>query len=247
MDCIHARMLIVLQGRDAQELDADARTALDQHLEVCADCLAWTHQECRVDEALGQAIQAVPAPANLPSKILHQLEHQPRSHRTAWITAAAACLLLALGGGGYFWLTDRPVMTLGDFEEFVALREISSPAEIEDWFADKNMTMKVPTVIAFENCNHYSIEIVKGRRLPRLEYIAREDGEGRGSVAHVYVVAEASFQIDDIVAAIARHAEPIVTSKHKIEALRDNEQPGYVFVVVYTGGTLAPFMIARGI
>jgi hypothetical protein len=247
MDCIHARMLIVLQGRDAQELDADARTALDHHLEVCADCLAWTHQESRVDEALGQAIQAVPAPADLPSKILHQLEHQPRSHRAAWITAAAACLLLALSGGGYFWFTERPVITLSDFEALVAFQEISSPQGIEDYFADNNMTMKVPTVIAFENCNHYSIEIVKGRRLPRLEYIAREDGEGRGAVAHVYVVAEASFHIDDIVAAIARHAEPIVTSKHKIEALRDAENPGYVFVVVYTGGSLSPFMIARGI
>lgn len=247
MDCIHARMLIVLQGRDAQELDADARTALDQHLEVCADCLAWSHQESRVDEALGQAIQAVPAPADLPSKILHQLEHQPRSHRAAWITAAAACLLLALSGGGYFWFTDRPVITLADIEQYVAIREISSPQEIEDSFAEKGMSMKVPTVFAFENFDNCSVDDVKGHRLPRLGYIVRADGDGRGAVAHVYVIAETRFQIDDIVTAIEQHAEPIVTSKHKIEAMRDAENPGYVFVVVYTGGSLAPFMIARGI
>src|SRR5712671_1901252 len=85
MDCIHARLVMVLHDREPVELDAVAQAALEQHLERCADCLAWSHQESRVDETLGRAIQAVPVPADLPSKILHQLEQQRRPRRLPWL------------------------------------------------------------------------------------------------------------------------------------------------------------------
>ena len=242
MDCIHARLLIVLQGRDAHELDADARAALEAHLEQCAACLAWSNQESRVDEALGTAIQSVPVPAALPSKILHTLEHQRRPRRVPWLSAAAAVLLLGLATGGYLWYTDKPVLTMTSFTDEITNREVSSPENVKEWFAEMGMAMEVPQSFNFENCNDYLIADVKGRKLPRLQYVIRGEGESLPAIAHVYVVDRTRFQVDDIVRALEQNDEPMVTSNHKIQALPLDLQSRFIFVVVYTGENLQAFL-----
>lgn len=239
MDCIHARVLIVLQGRDSQELDSGAQTALDAHLEQCADCLAWSHQQSRVDEALGGAILNVPVPAALPSKILHTLEHQRRP-RVPWLSAAAAVLLLAIGGG-YWWYTDKPALSLGDFTSDVAQHEVSSPEDVKQWFAEMGLAMEVPKDFGFDNCNDYMVAKISGYRLPRLQYIVRGEGEARPVVADVYVVDQQRFQVDEIVRAIEQNDVPIVTSEHRIQALPCSHASRFIFVVVFTGTRLEAF------
>jgi len=241
MDCIHARMLIVLQGRDARELDADARAGLDAHLEQCADCLAWSSQESRIDEALRQAILNVPVPAALPSKILHALEHQRRPRRLPWLAAAAAVLLVGMATGGYFWLADKPVLTYGDFTNEVTFREVSSPETVKEWFAEMGLAMEVPEKFNFDNCNDYLIAKVKGQRLPRLQYVVRGEGDGQPAVAHVYVVDRSRFQVEDIIRGLEQNDEPLNTSNHKIQALPLDSHAQYIFIVVYTGGSLQVF------
>jgi hypothetical protein len=241
MDCIHARLLIVLQGRDAHELDADARAALDTHLEQCAGCLAWASQESRVDEALRQAMAKVPVPAALPSKILHALEHQRRPRRAAWLSAAAAVLLLGLAMGGYVWYSAKPALTYTDFANEVTFRELSSPETVKEWFAEMGLAMDVPEKLNFENCNDYLIAKINGHRLPRLQYMVRGEGDGPPAIAHVYVVDRSRFQVDDIVHGLEQHDEPLVTSNHKIQALPLDSHTQFIFVVVYTGSNLQPF------
>jgi len=241
MDCIHARLLIVLQGRDAHELDADARAALDAHLEQCAGCLAWSSQESRVDEALRQALTKVPVPAALPSKILHALEYQRRPRRAPWLSAAAALLLVGLATAGYFWYTDKPALSINTFTDEITVREVASPESIKEWFADMGLAMELPEKFGFEHCNDYLIAEVKGHRLPRLQYVVRGEGEGQPAVAHVYVVDRNRFQVDDIIRGLEQNDEPMNTSNHKIQALPLDSHARFVFVVVYTGGSLQAF------
>ncbi len=242
MDCIHARLVMVFHNGEGQALDADARAALDQHLEVCADCLAWSHQENRVDDAIGAAIRSVAVPADLPSKILHQLE-QRRPRRGPSLSAAAAALLLAASVGGYLWFTHKPEVTMTDFEVAVVHHESRTAYDVEQDFADQGMPIKLPEDFRFEFYKKHMIDDVRGRKVPRIDFFNPNDPGA--AVAYVYVIATDRFQAEDIIAAIKTPtATAIVTSKHRIEA-RDFGYPGYVYVIVYTGSGLQPFFISR--
>ena len=240
MDCIHARLLIVLQGRDAHELDADGRAALEAHLEQCADCLAWSSRESRVDEALGQAIRNVPVPAALPSKILHALEQQRRPRRVPWLSAAAACLVVGLSIGGYVWYTDKPFVTVQTVHEYVSHQEIATAKDVVELFAtEAGLTIEIPEQFNFENYNGSSIATWRGHKIPRLEFVNRGDGEPRAAV--VYVLAKDRFNLEEIVKAVGQ--PPVVTSNHQIDVLRPfRDHPGFIYVVVYAG-PVRPFFL----
>jgi putative zinc finger protein len=247
MDCIHARVLILLQDRDAGELDAESRAGLDHHLEQCADCLAWSNQESRVDAALGEAIRAVPVPPQLPSRILHRLERERRPRRWPWVAAAAACLLLGLSAGGYFWFDEKPVLSMQGFEELVSLEtEIATARDVEERFAEMGMPIAAPTAqFNFDYYNGSVVAPVRGYRIPRLEFVAPQDGPGPANVAHVYVVDTERYDADDLLKAVGT---PVVTSKHHIEVLRPLEDGArrFLFIVVYTGNSLAAFVPKSG-
>lgn len=243
MDCIHARLVMVLHSRQSQELDADARAALEQHLEVCADCLAWSNQESRVDEAIGAAVRAVPAPAALPSKILHQLEQRRPWRRGPWISAAAACLLMSMSIGGYVWFSEKPELTMTDIQVAISIQESATPYDVEQYFADRSMPIKVPEDFRFEFYQGHSIADVQGHKVPCIDFFSQNDQQSNAALARVYVVAKDRFQVEDIIAALK--AGPIVMSKHRIEARDFPDHPAYVYVIVYTGSTSQPFFIAR--
>ena len=240
MDCIHARLVMVLHSREAQELDADARAALDQHLEVCADCLAWSHQESRVDDTIGAAVRNVPVPQALPSKILHQLEQRRPSRRGPWISAAAAVLLLSMSIGGYVWYAQKPKVSLRTVEEYVVSVDITAAEQVENYFADRGMPIKVPAEFNFDHYESHMIAEVQGRKVPRIDFFSRNDSQGNGTFAYVYVFAKDRFHMVDVMS-LGQDFGPIVTSRHRIETRNFPDHPGYVYVIVYTGSQ--PFFI----
>ncbi|MCS7046752.1 MAG: zf-HC2 domain-containing protein [Gemmataceae bacterium] len=246
MDCIHARMALALQSRDASELDAEARAALEQHLEVCADCQAWAHHENRIDDALGAAIRAVAVPAGLPSKILHTLEaRRPRRRGLAWAGAAAACLVLGLSLAGYFWLTDKPELTIDPFVTPVIAKEKRSPQEVEEWFADLGLPIEIPRALVPEHYHDHGVARIAGQRIPRIDYVVLAgNGEGRSAVAEVYILAKNRFNLTEMLRALEQAPGPIVTSNHRIEVRQFDEHPGYIYIIIYTGGSLQPFLVA---
>ncbi len=240
MDCIHARLLIVLQDRDAGELDADARAGLEQHLEQCADCLAWSNQESRVDAALGAAIRQVTVSPELPSKILHHLEQHRRPSRWPWVAAAAACLLLGLSAGGYFWFEEKAVLTMAHFEDAVSLQEIETALDVEERFAEMGYPIKAPTEhFNFDYYNGWALAKVRGYAIPRLDFVV-DDG-GQPNAAQVYVVDSEQFDVEQIVNAVG---SPVVTSKHHIEVLPQMQR--FVYIVIYTGRSLVAFQPKSG-
>lgn len=234
MDCIHARLVMVLHNREARELDADARAALEQHLEVCADCLAWSHQEGRVDETIGAAVRNVPVPAALPSKILHQLEQRRPARRGPWLSAAAACLLLSMSAAGYMWYAQKPDVSLVLVQDHVAIGEIFTAKDVENDFAGLNMPIKVPAEFNFEHYKDHIIADVQGLRVPRIDFFSRNDEQGNGTLAYVYIFAKDRFHMVDVMS-LGQDFGPIVTSKHRIESRNFADCPGYVYVIVYTG------------
>lgn len=240
MDCNHARLLMVLQGRDAHELDADGRAALEVHLEQCADCLAWSSQEGRVDETLGRAIQNVPVPAALPSKILHTLEHQRRPRRGRWISAAAACLLVGLSVGGYVWYTERPELTFGTIDRDSGYIALTSAAAVEESFAEHGMMIVAPRQFNYDRYNWSGLVPVKGRHVPRIDFFHRGDNDAAAAVAHVYVIAEDRFDVRELLDAVQ---SPTPSNNHIIQVLRPIDAVGFVYIVVYTGGSLQPFLV----
>ena len=81
-----------------RELDAGPALALREHLGDCAPC----RQQVAERQALGRLVRSVPyhsAPAHLRARVLAQSARtSPVRHVFAW--AAAAVLVLAIGGGG---------------------------------------------------------------------------------------------------------------------------------------------------
>lgn len=242
MDCIHARMLIVLHGRDAQELDAQAAAGLEQHLEQCADCVAWSSQESRVDDALAQAIRKVPVPADLPSKILHHLEHQPRTrHYVRWLSAAAACVLLALSAGAYAWFnqpTELPFSTIS--ADYVAL---TSAKSVEDSFAEQGVHIVPPDQLNYDLYQWCGFVTLKGRRVPRIDFFHPGDAENPAAIAHAYVISQEQFDVQELIDSVP---SPLPSSNnHFIEVVRPANAEGFVHIFVYTGNTLRPFLAPR--
>jgi hypothetical protein len=240
MDCIHARLVMVLHSREAQELDASARAALDQHLEVCADCLAWSHQESRVDETIGAAVRNVPVPEALPSKILHQLEQRRPSRRGSWISAAAAALLLGASFGGYMWYAQNPEVSIEVVQRYVQISEILTAKDVENDFAEMSMPIKVPAEFNFDHYQGHMIADVQGRRVPRIDFFSPNEGQGNGTLAYAYIFARDRFHMVDVMS-LPQDFGPIVTSKHRFETRNFPDHPGYVYVIVYTGSQ--PFFI----
>src|SRR5687768_10635282 len=114
MDCSHARLLLAL----ARELQGSEAAELRDHLQQCPDCGPLAAEEKRCDEALGQAMCAVPVPAGLKSRIQARLHKQTAVRR--WVVsslAVAASLLLAVGGSWYLWFAPAPPLDFAKVDE----------------------------------------------------------------------------------------------------------------------------------
>jgi len=87
----------------ADELPAQERSALQDHLDACAECARRLEIEGAFLGVLKTRLQRVPTPPGLETRVRAALAHE-RAHgkastpwfRTPWLAAAAASLLLAL-------------------------------------------------------------------------------------------------------------------------------------------------------
>jgi len=235
IDCTHARLLWVLQRREAQELDAGELGALEAHLEECPACLDWTRRERQADEAVARAVRNVPIPAQLAGRIRETLEEKRPRRPQRWLAAAAASVLIGASVGGYFWLAQPVALTIDDVAHpYVTLQTADAAAE---WFANQGVSVPMPRVFNFDKLNRSDFEMIRGRRVPRLEFFHGDGGDHPAAVAHVLIVDESQFNVDDVAASVP---SPLPVGRHTIEVLR--ETPGFAFIVVYTGGALQPFL-----
>lgn len=235
IDCTHAKLMWVLQRREAQELDAGELAALEAHLDECALCLDWTRQERRADEAIARAVKSVPIPTQLAGRIRETLEQKRPRRPQRWLAAAAASVLVGAGVGGYVWLTQPVDLSIDAITyPYVTVQTADAAAE---WFASQGVSVPMPRALNFDKLNSHGFVTIRGRRVPRLEFFHDDGGDHPAAVAHVLIVDETQFNVDDVAASVP---SPLPVGRHTIEVLR--ETPGFAFIAVYTGGTLQPFL-----
>jgi hypothetical protein len=238
IDCTHARLLWVWQRREAQELDAGEAQALERHFGQCAGCVSWTQQESQTDAALAAALRDVPVPAQLSQRIHKRLGRERRLQRLPWVAAAAAVLLLAVGIGGYL-LTRPAVVEIADVQADGGYISIASADTAAQWYASQGVDAPMPSGFNFDQLNSCGFATIRGRRVPRLEFFHGGDAQAPAAVAHVLIVDETQFNVEEIVAS-APSPVPLGRGRHTVEVLR--EVPGFVFIAVYTGGSLQRFL-----
>ena len=238
IDCTHARMLWVLQRPEAQELDPGELGALEAHLESCPACLGWTRHERQADEAVARAIRDVPVPAHLAGRIQETLANNRPRRPQRWLAAAAASILVGVSVGSYFWMTQPVVLTLQELTHHII--DVPTADAAAEWFANQGASVPVPRSLNFDKLNSCDFITILGRRVPRLEFFHGDGGDHPSAVAHVLIVDETQFNVDDVAASVP---SPLPVGRHTVELLR--ETPGYVFIAVYTGGSLQPFLSAQ--
>lgn len=229
MDCTNARLLLPFQR--AGELDAAENAALMAHLDSCPDCAALAESERRLDDALCCAMQRVPVPAGLQQRIRTRLAQAKRPRPWAW-AAAAAALLLAAGLGGYFYWPRPHGLDMGYFVNATD----SDPEKVQEFYADLGVPMTPPAQFDYRLLERADVAHVQGQRVAHLCFFNGGDGQ-RSAVAHVYVLPRAQFARPD-----TQHwpeGIPIPTSSHTLQILTSQD---HFYLILYTGGSLAPFL-----
>lgn len=235
MQCLDAQFYLRLRRHASDELGAEATAELDRHLAGCASCSIISRRMLSFDRSVAAAMTDVPIPGGLRDKLLAQaLEHRGailrrRGYRLA---ALAASVMMAVGIGYGVFSASRPTLdtyTLaGNAEE-----QFQDPdGAIKRWLAEQHLPPALPVAFKTDLLMSLGTERMQGRDVPVAVFGAPNE---RG-FAKLYVFRTDDFQFD-------------------LRALRDSQSsntqarvyggpPGVVFVVVYTGHDLAPFLQA---
>jgi hypothetical protein len=243
MDCKSARVLLSFDRPWASELDADEAQALRLHLAACPACTEQVQQDHLSEERLASAVRAVPLPEGLHGRLLGRLAREQSvlmRRRMLRIAAAAAAVLLAVGVGWYVRLSLRPGVDAEEIVRIVDLQPSHSPEKVQEWFQER---YGLPAPIQFNNSPiNYGLMMWHGRGeflgvkgVPQLLFI--HHGEN-AAFAFIYVLSDSSFDVND--ATLPTRA---AGSFYRAEVFRDPANPRVAYVILYTGDSLAPFLL----
>lgn len=227
MDCHDARLLLTLQRREPEQLDAVELEALEAHVELCPGCQTWLQSEARFESALASAIKNVTAPAGLKDKISARLAASRPFPVRRWAMAAAAILLLVGAGGGIVLLQPEPI---DPATVPVLYQDGVSPQEVQDYFASLGYTMTPPPDFSYELLRRYKPVKFQGHIVPRLTFQYRLDN-GNVVTADVYCLSPRQFSYDN-------RELPSQSAGQKYEVLRGDHQ---LYFVDCIGGDIDVF------
>jgi hypothetical protein len=232
MDCHDARLLLTLQRRDPEQLDAVELDAVERHIDLCPGCQNWNQSEARFESAVVSALKDIKPAADLKSRINARLTAtRPRS-RTVWVAAAAAILLAIGGTGGYFAL--RPETIDLDYVVHMDDEESSRPQGVRSYFADLGYPMTPPPDFQYDYLVSYKLARFQGRIVPRLTFQSRQ-ANGSIVMANVYCLSPRQFRYDDA------HPHFLTTDHRHISVVRSERD---LYVVDCTGGDV--WLLRRG-
>ncbi len=211
MDCHDARLLLTLQRREPDALDAVERDALQRHVSGCSACQTWNQGETRFDSAVTTAIKNVPLPMGLKNKIAVRLHASPAPRGKAWIATAAAVLLaVGIGTGAYVWLQPASVNPY----EFIAFDQPRDEESVREFFASQKHSMTAPPQFDYGYLLRCEFAYFRGKRVPRLTF--QSEHNGRTVTAHVYCLPKNQFRIDDTEnESLSRHRIQVWTGENE--------------------------------
>jgi len=237
-------MLLAFARPWSPELDADEAGALRDHLAGCPACAAQAERAQRADDQLGRAVRAVPMPEGLHGRLLDHLAAERavrRRRRVLRVAAVAAALLLALTVGWYVRLSMRPVVDADEIAREFDRRAYNAPEKVQEWFLEQcGVAMVAPTQVNDAPLNYDLLvwyEMVEFQRVPVPQLVFFH--QGTGALARLYVLSDRSFNLDETLRTQA------AGSNHRVEVFRQPDNPHVVYVIVYTGESLTPFIIRQ--
>lgn len=240
MDCTTARMLATFFGRGGAELAADDATALAAHLAACPACAAAVQQERAFDDRIGQAMLAVPVPANLHAKLLDGLAvQQGAAHRHKFFGAAAlAASVLVVAAGVIGWrILHAPTL---DLDQVLAQADDSARAprdHAERLLRDEGVDFD-PYNLRFDMMLLSAVgkENLQGQQVPTLYF----QNTRKNSTAKVFVIKKTQFDWNGL-----KGQPPVQNHEgfgHQVVLLEHAVRDDRAYVVVFTGGSLEPFL-----
>lgn len=234
MDCNRARMLLELALPRNTELDPAEAEVLDRHFANCSSCGTYAQAQRRLDAHLATAMQAVPIPPGLRSRIMDRVRGEPtvplRSRRR-WLAgvAAAAAVLFAVA----WYLRPLPTANLLELHAELSPRRA---AEAELFFAQRGVPTAVPGQFNYQLLA--VCQLVKFQGHERVPFLAfHREGEW----AEVYILSARHFD------RAATLAQPRVDSGGwTVEVLEDPDNPQVFYLVKYSGNALQRFLTQGG-
>ncbi len=237
MNCNLARILLEFPAAD---LAADDRASLAGHVASCPHCAAISADEAAFHGALAKAMQSVPVPAGLHSKLLREgfalrgARHRRQLYQ--W-SALAAGLLLAIGVGFSGYLRNRPTIDT-DAVAIAAERDWEfREAPVREWLTQQDLPGDLPYDFDYRYYAFHGKGELAGRDAPVVVFHGRftnEFGTVETHTARVYVVEESRFKLLQLKEAQASLVRVTVKSHPT--------RPDIAYVIVCTSDTLEPFL-----
>jgi len=233
MNCTTARALAPFMSRGARELPPEDLAAYAEHIASCPDCAAQARSERLEDAAIGQAMREVPIPAALRGRVLAAV--RKRRRLPVRVLAAAACLFLTVGLGIGWWMRPAPELSVEEIANQLVSQVANQPDKIEEWFAERGLTMIAPRQFNYQYLTSYEIVVFQGQQVPQLEFFYQGRGNSPPTVAKVMVLSGRNFNLD---------MEPsrIPSGSLSLRILPFENAPGYLFLVASTGGPFDVFL-----
>jgi len=240
MNCRDAQFYLRLRRESADELGPDVAGDLDRHLDGCPDCAAESAAERSFDHALGSAMRAVVVPAALRARLVANLSaHRGTQLRRQMFRSAAmaASVFLTMGLAFGAFSAARPRLDATELVNGTDFK-LQNPEEATRlWLASQKLPTELPRPFDFDLFVTYGTEPVQGRDVPVVTF--RERGQGPG-LAKVYIFHAGRFDLRGVPGEVqASHSRALVIDDQK-------QHRGVVYVVVFTGPSLDPFLKARG-
>ena len=240
----------------AGELAPEDTAALDRHLAACPACLAEANASAAFDASLGSAMRAVEIPSGLRDRLFvtASVERGRRLRRRAYqLTALAASLFLTVGLAAGIFTATRPEpdtfallmnasrventlrfepmqnVGFGQFEQANANR-----TALETWLKSERLPpLPQPGEQSFDLglvvSQHW--EEVQERQVPVVLLRGRD-----GGFAKIYAFRSTQFNLKSL------KSEKGVSDSNCQAAYFPTERSGVVYVVVFTGRDLTPFL-----
>src|SRR5262245_38080428 len=228
MDCKTARQMLDFARPRRPELESVDLEALESHLADCPECGPLAQAERQIDNRISRAMQAVPIPEGLQSRLMTKLETERRSRgwkRRRWLAvpAAAAVLLLAtwLGLNWFAKPSHISIEALADVDYGKLINP--RPEMIEDYFRAKGIFTIAPANANYAFFSECYVESLEGKKVAKLVFT---DGK---SSARVYILPIKGFDIAE-----AERNQPMDGSGWKAE-IRYDPSGKYAYFVIYLG------------
>jgi hypothetical protein len=240
MDCKSARLLLEFDRPAAGELDAAEAVVLQQHLQSCPDCHEAAQAERRLDEAVGQAMRAVPIPDGLRMRLLGRLQvDRDRWYRRFGLRVAAAAAVFLLLAGGVTWLgMNRPgKIDLPRAQANADERMAATRTRVDEWLKHVGgQNLEAPPNFEYALLESYALTNFEGfQDVPTLYF--RSSG-GR-AFAKVFVLSGQRFDLSYI----QGQADPSLKSGPvKVDVRTHPTNLEILYLVFYNSDNLTPFL-----